>query len=75
MDGSKVWDAYQQGQLAEIRNYCETDVVNTYLVFARFQLMRGQFTRARYEQELELVRTTLAKSDQPHWAEYLSAWK
>ncbi len=41
MDGSKVWDAYQQGKLAEIRNYCETDVVNTYLVFARFQLMRG----------------------------------
>jgi len=23
MDGSKVWEAYQQGKLAEIRNYCE----------------------------------------------------
>ena len=35
MDGSKVWEAYQQGKLDEIRNYCETDVANTYLVFAR----------------------------------------
>jgi len=74
MDGSKVWEAYQQGRLAEIRNYCETDVVNTWLVFARFQMMRGQFTRARYRQELELVRTTLGKSDEAHWKEFLAAW-
>lgn len=74
MDGSKVWEAYQQGKLSEIRNYCETDVVNTYLVFARFQFMRGQFTKARYEKECELVRSSLSKSDEPHWAEYLAAW-
>src|SRR5512135_1000594 len=74
MDGSKVWEAYQQGRLAEIRNYCETDVVNTWLVFVRFQLMRGQFTQARYDKELELVRSTLTKSSEPHLAEYLAAW-
>ena len=75
MDGSKVWEAYQQGKLEEIRNYCETDVVNTYLVFARFQLMRGQFSKARYEQECELIRSTLIKSDEPHWKEFLAQWK
>ncbi len=75
MDGSKVWEAWQQGRLEEIRNYCETDVVNTWLVFARFQLMRGQFTRARYEQELELVRSVLGKSPEPHWQEFLAEWK
>lgn len=74
MDGSKVWQAYQDGQIADIRNYCETDVVNTYLVFARFQLMRGQFTSARFAQECALVRSVLAKSTEPHWAEYLAAW-
>ncbi len=74
MDGGRVWEAYQQGRLDEIRNYCETDVVNTYLVFARFQLMRGQFTRARYEQECELVRSALGKLDAPHWREFLSQW-
>ncbi len=74
MDGSKVWEAYQQGRLIEIRNYCETDVVNTWLVFARFQLMRGIFTQARYGQELELVRVTLGKSVEAHWKEFLAAW-
>ena len=43
MDGSAVWGAFQRGDIAAIRNYCETDVVNTYLVFLRFQLMRGIF--------------------------------
>ena len=74
MDGSKVWEAYQQGKLAEIRNYCETDVVNTYLVYARFQLMRGQFTKARFDKECELVRHSLSKLNEPHWAEYLAHW-
>ncbi len=74
MDGSRVWDAWQQGGIGEIRDYCETDVVNTYLVYARFQLMRGQFTRARYEQECELVRTTLSRLEGKHWKEFLAAW-
>jgi len=74
MDGSKVWDAYQQGRVDEIRNYCETDVVNTWLVFARFQLMRGQFTRARYRQECEPVRGALSRLEGVHWKEFLAAW-
>ncbi len=74
MDGSRVWDAYQQGRIGEIRDYCETDVVNTYLVYARFQLMRGQFTRARYEQECELVRSALSRLEGGHWKEFLAAW-
>src|SRR5437763_1990389 len=41
MDGSKVWEAYQSGKIDDIRKYCETDVANTYLVFQRFQLLRG----------------------------------
>lgn len=74
MDGSQVWNAYQQGKLAEIRNYCETDVVNTYLVYARFQLIRGRFSQAQYDKECELVRSTLSKHDEPHWQEFLAAW-
>ena len=74
MDGSQVWEAYQQGKLEEIRNYCETDVANTWLVFVRFQLMRGALTRARYRKECELVRGELSKIDLPHWREFLAAW-
>ncbi len=74
VDGSQVWPLYQQGRLQEIRAYCETDVVNTYLVYCRFQLMRGEITQQAYEAELALVRDSLAAIDAPHWREYLAAW-
>ncbi len=74
MDGSKVWDAFQNGEISAIRNYCETDVVNTYLVFLRFQLMRGVLTPVQYREECELVRSQLGKIDAAHWREFLAAW-
>lgn len=75
VDGSQVWSLFQEGRLSEIRNYCETDVVNTYLVYCRFQLMRGYLTQAAYETEMSLVRSAIAGLDGPHWKEYLDAWR
>ena len=75
MSGDKVWDAYQAGELAEISNYCQTDVVNTYLVYLRFQLMRGMLTPDQHAQQCELVRSSLAKSSEPHWKAFLARWK
>ena len=75
MDGSGVWDAYQNGRIEDIRRYCETDVVNTYLVYLRFQMMRGAATREHYSKECELVRSTLGKSAEPHWKEFLAHWR
>ena len=74
MDGAQVWPAYQRGETAAIRDYCETDAVNTYLLYLRFQLLRGQFTPERYRQECEIVRSQLATLDLPHWHEFLAAW-
>ena len=75
MEGAGVWDAFQAGKLAEIRNYCEADVVNTYLVYLRFQLMRGALDDTRHRTECELVRATLGKSSEPHWKEFLAKWR
>jgi 3'-5' exonuclease len=74
LDGSQVWDACQQGKLGEIRNYCETDVVNTYLVYLRFQMMRGHLSREGYREECALARSELTKLHLPHWHEFLAAW-
>lgn len=74
VDGSQVWTLFQEGRLSEIRDYCETDVVNTYLVYCRFQLMKGAMTKGAYEEEVALVRSSLAALDGPHWKEYLAAW-
>lgn len=74
MSGSKVFDAFQEGNLQGIRRYCETDVLNTWLVFLRFQLMRGQLDGTGYQQELGLLRAWLTAEDQPHFNEFLAAW-
>ena len=76
MDGSAVYPAYLRGDTEGIRRYCETDVMNTYLLYCRFQKMRGGFTDKEYEQEMALVRQTLADllPAEAHWDEYLKAW-
>jgi predicted PolB exonuclease-like 3'-5' exonuclease len=74
MSGAKVWDNYQAGDIAGIRNYCETDVLNTYLVYLRFELINGNLTSTEYEQECQLVRDTLHTENKPQFTEFLSQW-
>ncbi len=74
MSGARVWDEYQAGNLDGIRNYCETDVLNTYLVYLRFELIRGHLGPEQYEQELGLLRDTLEAEHKPHFEEFLAAW-
>ncbi|MRR49696.1 MAG: 3'-5' exonuclease [Rhodocyclaceae bacterium] len=74
MDGSAVWGAWQEGRIDEIRDYCETDVVNTHLVFLRFQFMRGLLSAEEHQAEVDLVRQTLAASEALHWSEFIAAW-
>lgn len=75
MDGSQVWQAWTDGRAAEVRAYCQTDVVNTWLVYCRFRLLRGELDTKAYDAEIKLVRSTLEQSAEPHWTEYLAAWK
>ena len=74
MDGSQVYGAYLDGRRDEIRRYCETDAMNTYLLWCRFEKMRGRLDESGYLREIALARETVAKSAEPHWAEYLAAW-
>ncbi|GAB4222917.1 MAG: 3'-5' exonuclease [Gammaproteobacteria bacterium] len=74
MHGSKVWSAYQAGDIAGIRNYCETDVLNTYLVYLRFEMMRGTLTTLEYERECALLRDYLTQQQLAHFDEFLEKW-
>ncbi len=74
MDGSQVWEVYLDGGLARIRDYCETDVLNTYLVFLRFQLLRGHLNAPEHAAEVARVRKLLDDSVSPHWKEFAAAW-
>ena len=74
-DGSQVWDAYQAGDLAGIRAYCETDVLNTWLIWLRFALLRGELAREQHAEELARVKGWLAEQPQPHFTQFLRAWE
>jgi predicted PolB exonuclease-like 3'-5' exonuclease len=74
MHGSLVWDRFLGGDVDAIRNYCETDVLNTYLVYLRFELVRGHLSEVAYERECDTVRAALADDERPHVSEFLSAW-
>ena len=72
MSGSKVWENYCAGNLKKIRDYCETDVLNTYCVYLRFELMRGNLDQKNYEQALERLRHYLqTESEKMHLQEFL----
>ena len=73
--GNAVWDSYRRGELAAIRNYCEADCVNTYLIYLRFQLMRCVLDQARYAEECSVLRAAIEKRAEPHWQEFLQLWK
>ena len=74
MSGDKVWSTWLDGGIQAIRDYCETDVLNTYLVYLRFEFMRGNLDETSLSRELELVRSTLGESDGAHFREFLDAW-
>ena len=76
MDGSQVWPAYQAGQLQNIRDYCETDVLNTYGVFLKFEHIRGNLSALAHQQALDRLVSYLEQTPQPaHFKEFLTHWQ
>lgn len=74
MHGAKVWEKFLDGDIEGIRNYCETDVLNTYLIYLRFELMRGRLQETDYQRECQLLQATLNANDRPHLREFLQSW-
>jgi len=49
IDGSEVHRYFQDGKIQEIADYCETDIVNTYRVWLRYELFRGRLNAEVYD--------------------------
>lgn len=75
MSGYQVYEHYLKGDIDLIRHYCEGDVLNTYLIFLRFQLMRGVLSPTQYEFEIELTKSMLNQSEESHLQKFLQAWE
>lgn len=76
IDGSQVQDLYYQGRADLINDYCRCDVLDTYFVFLRAQVMLGRLTLQEEQTLTELARTMLKEQAADHEAyrHYLSAW-
>jgi predicted PolB exonuclease-like 3'-5' exonuclease len=76
IDGSMVMDFYDQKRLEEIRNYCETDVLNTFLLYLIYQHHNGSIVNSSFVKCKENLRDFLAqKADQKaHFRMFLQEW-
>jgi 3'-5' exonuclease len=52
VDGSQVQALWEEGRLDEIHEYCRRDVIQTYYLLLRIELVRGRLTAERYRQLL-----------------------
>ncbi len=76
VDGSKVSEMIDNGQVQDVRDYCETDVLNTYLVYLRHMHHRGKLSTESYNRSIaDLISLIEAEGEaRPHLAEFLDAW-
>jgi len=76
VQGSMVQDLYAAGKTAEISEYCRCDVLDTYFVFLRLQLMMGKLTPDQ-ERSLTLEAKQMIESkakEHPAYQSYLEQW-
>lgn len=77
VDGSKVTDMYDNNEIEAIRNYCETDVLNTYMVYLRYMQHRGTLSKKHYDEAMDDIKALLEreKNDKKYLAEFEAAWE
>lgn len=70
----RVREAQLEGRIEDIRNDCETDVLNAYLVYLRLELARGRLDAQGHDRECGLVREFLRESGKAHLHRFLADW-
>ncbi len=77
VDGSQVMGMFDTGRLQEIRDYCETDVLNTYLLYLIYQHHNGSISHESFLKCKENLVEFLEKKSaiKSNFAEFLKEWK
>jgi hypothetical protein len=55
MSGADVQRLWEEGRQRDIVAYCRRDVIQTYLLFLRVEVMRGRLSPGRYAEVIELA--------------------
>ena len=75
VDGSKVMPMYDEGKIDQIQYYCETDVLNTFLVYLRYLLHISKITKEGYNISIDNILNYIDKSNLKHLQEFKEAWE
>jgi len=73
--GGDVWQYYLDGKITLIRDYCETDVLNTYLVFLRLQYIRGILSSLDYVELQQRLVNSFTNSQNPSIEKFNTEFK
>ena len=73
VSGADVTSLYDEGKIESIRDYCECDVLNTYLVYLRMMNHQGKI--ASYDESAEQIKSSLKKSKKNHILEFYKNWE
>ncbi|MDD9336435.1 MAG: 3'-5' exonuclease [Wolbachia sp.] len=75
VDGSQVTCLYDSGKIQEIRDYCETDVINTYLIYLRFMHHQERITTESYNRSVKELLLYLESSEKEHMKKFIEEWE
>lgn len=77
VDGSMVTQLYDDNKLQEIRDYCETDVLNTFLLYLIYQHHTGTINYESFVKSKDNLKALLEQksSTKPHFKEFLQEWR
>ena len=75
-EGDDVRGLFESGNLPVIRNYCETDVCSTLLIFLRWQLFQGALNDKNYAHVIQAVYNYLESEvdEKAHFSSFLHTW-
>ena len=76
VQGDMVLDLHRQGRLNEISEYCRCDVLDTYFVFLRLQVLMGRLDLAAEQDLIAKTRAHIESEAPKHlgYQSYLQAW-
>lgn len=60
--GDEVLNLFYQNQIEKINEYCESDTLNTYWLFLKYELLRGYLTLKDYLNYIDFMGEFLAKN-------------
>ena len=61
IDGGQVEAYVEAGRLAEVTDYCLTDVLATYSVFLRYEMVRGDLRPAHFDASMDSLKAIVQR--------------